>query len=440
MAVKRIGQDSVAELQPRVTTDKVTGEEKLADDYLWDDKLPGFGCKVTPQGAKVYVFQYRLGGRGHPTQRVTIGKASAMKAAVARGIAEELYSKVRQGESVAEKIRERKRVAVELAFDKFVEGYGKEQLKKRWPKSWKLALSRLETHAVGKEPKRKLKGWAPHGHLKSKPLPQITSDDISRLLAKLDDQPAARRSLFAALSFLFNRAVVDKIIPVSPVISVEAPEAGEDRNRVLNDDELRWLWAALRDEAENYRGVVEDLILTGQRRNEVAGLPWSELSRQRREWHLPAARSKNGCENIIPLTDRMVARLDALAGGDKWPRSGLVRKSREGTVLSGWSKMKRRLDASMAKAAKAAKAELPPWRLHDLRRTLATNMQRMRIDHEVVEHLLNHREKARTGIAKVYQVHGFGPEKRKALERWEAELDRILAGESATVVPFARPA
>lgn len=248
MAVDRIGQESVNDLQ--------VSEHK--DEYIWDDRIPGFGVKCTKRtGNKVFIFQYRLGGRAHKTQRVTIGKASAMKAAVARGIAEDYYAKVRQGVDVAGLHRERKRVAVELAFDKFVETYGKEQLKRRWPRSWQLALSRLEVHAVGKEPKRKLEGWTPHGHLKNKPLPNITSDDIARLLGKLDGQPAARKSLFAVLSFLFNRAVVDKVIAVSPVQAVEAPEAVDDRTRVLNDDELRWLWAALRSEADNYRGVVE---------------------------------------------------------------------------------------------------------------------------------------------------------------------------------------
>ena len=411
MAVGKVTQDSIAALKP-----------ESRDQFLWDDKLPGFGVKVTPKGGRTYLFQYRLGGRGHPTKRVTIGNALVLKAARARALAEEYYSKVRQGEDVAAQSREQKRVAVELAFNSYVDDFAKTTLKAKWPKSWQETKACLTRHAVP--------------HWQDKPLPSITGDDVVRILKRLEDRPATKRNLFAALSYLFNEAVSDRVIKVSPLVGIKPPSAVAPRSRTLTDDELRWLWAALHVEGEPYQGLVEDLLLTGQRRGEVAELPWSELSRQKREWHLPAERAKNGCENVIPLTANMIARLDKLAGGEKWPRSGLVRKSGAGTALSGWSKLKKRLDATMAKAAKAAKAELKPWRLHDLRRTLATNMQRLGIQHEVVEHLLNHREKARTGIASVYQVHGYGPEKRRALERWEAALTRILSGDSGVIVPI----
>src|SRR5207253_6969660 len=102
MARGKVTQDGVNALKPGAK-----------DQFLWDDKLPGFGLKVTPNGAKIYLFQYRLGGRGHATKRVTIGNAGAMKAARAREAAEDLYEKVRQGEDVAAQSRENKRVAVE---------------------------------------------------------------------------------------------------------------------------------------------------------------------------------------------------------------------------------------------------------------------------------------------------------------------------------------
>lgn len=383
--------------------------------------------KVTPAGKKVYILQYRLGGRGSKTKRYTIGAEGALRPASARREAERLYALVRhQGKDIAAETREAKRVSVELAFKPYVKSFCDTTLKAKWPKSWQETKRCLELHAVA--------------HWGNKPLPAITPDDVERLLRKLDDRPATKRNLFAALSFLFNQSVRARVIADSPLKAVEPPSPVAERTRTLNDDELRWLWAALEGEPKPYREIVEDLVLTGQRRGEVAGLPWNELSRDQREWHLPGRRAKNGCENIIPLTDRMIAGFDKLAGGEKWPKLGLVFPSREGTIPSGWSKMKRRLDASMTKAAKKADAELGPWKLHDMRRTLATRMQRLGIQHEVVEHLLNHREKSRTGIARVYQTHDFLPEKRMALERWEAELDRILAGASAVVVPFGKRA
>lgn len=416
MATGRITADSVNALQASAT-----------DQFLWDDRLPGFGVKVTPAGAKVYLFQYRIGGRGSKTRRVTIGKEGALRPNSARTAAERLYGQVKDGRDVAGERREAKRVQVELAFKPYVREFCDTTLKAKWPKSWKQTRDCLELHAIR--------------HLGDKPLPDITADDVERLLRRLDHQPATKRNLFAALSFLFNESKRGRVLKDSPLVGVEPPAIVAERTRVLNEEELRWLMLAADAEPDPYGGIVELLLLLGQRRSEVGGLPWSELNRSRREWHLPAPRAKNGCENIVPLTDRVVARLDKVAGGDKWPRSGLVFPSREGTAPSGFSKLKRRLDASMAKAAKAAKAELAPWKLHDLRRTVATNMQRLGIRHEAVEHLLNHREKARTGIAKVYQTHDFKPEKLAALERWGAELGRIREGDGAgKVVPFERRA
>lgn len=413
MAIGKITADTVNALHPREVA-----------FFLWDDKLPGFGVKVTPGGAKVYILQYRMGGRGHKTKRYTIGKEGALRPASARKEAERLLSEVRRGNDIAATVREEKRVAVELAFTPYVEEFCTTTLKAEWPKSWKQTHQCLKLHACR--------------HLGNKPLPAITSADIDRLLKRLDSQPATKRNLFSALSYLFNKS--KKLVPVSPLSDIDPPSAVPERDRSLKDFELQWLWSALSQESQPYRGLVEDLILTGQRRGEVAGLTWSELSRDDREWHLPARRAKNGCENVIPLTDTLIERFDKLAGGKKWPKLGLVYPSGKATAVTAFSKLKRRLDRRMSEFAKQAGGELEPWKIHDLRRTLATRMQRLGVQHEVVEHLLNHREKSRTGIAKVYQTHDYKPEKRTALERWQSELDRIIAGKDAVVIPFERRA
>jgi integrase len=416
MPIKRITAETVNELQP--------GER---DQFFWDDKLPGFGVKVTPAGAKIYILQYRMGGRRHKTKRYTIGKEGALRANSARKLAEGLYGEVKNGKDIADEKRkaaEAKRISDEIRFAPYVKEFCETTLKAKWPKSWKATQDCLTLHASR--------------HWGNKPLSEVTPSDVRQLLRKLDHRPATKRNLFAALSFLFNQSKRDGVIASSPLESIEAPPQVAERTRTLNDDEVKWLWGAITEEAQPYRGILEDLVLLGQRRGEVAGMLWSELNRGRKEWHLPASRAKNGCENIIPLTDRMIAKLDQLAGDEKWPRSGLVYSSRAKTPPSGWSKLKRRLDAKLAKVAKEVGAEVAPWKLHDLRRTLATNMQRLGISHETIEHLLNHREKSRTGIAKVYQTHDYKPEKLAALQRWEAELGRLVNDEESKVIAFRR--
>ena len=405
----------------RVTAEVVNALQATERDYfLWDDKLAGFGIKVTPKGGKTYVVQYRQGGRGAKVRRYTIGTDAQFKPLQARAEAERLLMRVRQGVEIADEKKQRQRVAVELAFNKFAPAFCDDALKLAWPKSWQQAKAALALHAIPV--------------LGDKPLPSITASDLRQLLAKLDKHPATRRNVFAILSYMFNRAVELGHLGVSPLAGIKAPPQVAERTRTLDDDELRWLWEAAGLEAEPYRSIIRHLMLWGQRRSEVAALPWAELSRSRAEWHLPKERAKNGSENVIPLTPGAIARLDALAGGDRWPRRGYVFPSSKKTPASGFSKVKRRLDERMRKAAQEAGGDLAPWKLHDLRRTVATNMQRLRVPFEVIEHLLNHRERTRTGIGKVYQTHGFKDEKLDALLRWEARLGRIVDGGTATVV------
>jgi integrase len=394
------------------------------DQFLWDTKIPGFGVKVTPKGKKVFILQYRLGGRGHKTRRYTIGLDGAMRPAAARSIAEKLYAEIKQGRDVQGELSGKRKIAVELAFKSYVATFCDGPMMREWPKSWREGRRCLDNHAVP--------------HLKDKPLPDITPADIRQLLKRLDDRPATKRNLFATLSYLFNKSKKDGLISVSPLEKIDAPRPVTSRDRTLSNDELRWLMLALKDEERPYGDLVDDLLHLGQRRGEVAGMQWQELDRAEREWTIPAARAKNGCANIVPLTPRAIAKFDRLAGGEKWPRSGLVYPSRSKTPISGWSKLKARLDKAMKAEAKKAGATIEPWRLHDLRRTFATNMQRMGVTHAAIEHLLNHREKARTGIAKVYQTHDFKPEKRKALERWESELARLTERAGASNVVALR--
>ena len=130
--------------------------------------------------------------------------------------------------------------------------------------------------------------------------------------------------------------------------------------------------------------------------------------------------------STIPLSEIVVSELDGLAGGERWPRSGFVFTTTGRTAVSGFSKVKRRLDEIVSKGMKL---EVPPWRLHDLRRTFATNMQRLGVRFEVTEALLNHTSGARSGIAGVYQRHDWGPEKKEAIRLWDARLRALMFDE-----------
>ena len=170
--------------------------------------------------------------------------------------------------------------------------------------------------------------------------------------------------------------------------------------------------------------IVKLLILTGARRNEIGRLRWSEIEGDAIK--LAGERTKNREEHIIPLAQpavEIIASLPHIGNTYVFTTTGV-------TPVSGWSKVKEALD-------KAA-GGLPDWRLHDLRRTCATGLQRLGFSLQVIEAVIGHVGGSRSGVVGVYQRHAFGPEKRQALVAWAREVERIAGGKPAKVIPIAR--
>jgi integrase len=401
------------------------------DQFLWDEDLSGFGLKVTPAGNKVYLLQYRLGGRGAKTRRFTIGThGSPWTPSGARDEAERLLTLVRRGVDPADDKAERQRIANDLAFSGYADRFLADYVKQQWKGSYGYAEGILRLHVTPV--------------LKSKPLPSIRKSDLVAVFDRVPaDRVALRRNIFSVLRRLFRWAKGRGDIAVSPVDDFEAPPAPGARDRVLTDEELRLVWLAAGDLGYPFGPFYRILLGTGQRREEVSGLDWRELKRAASEWLLPAERAKNGIANVIHLSSLVIAELDGLAGGEKWPRRGLVFSTTGKTAVSGYSKAKGRLDAAVLELARseAEKAEddpehveLPPWRVHDLRRTFATGMQRLGVRFEVTEAVLNHVSGSKAGVAGVYQRHDWKQEKKDALNAWAAHIERVVSGADETNV------
>ena len=407
----------------RITKSSVDAVEPGAKDrLLWDDRLPGFGCKVTPKGSKVFVYQYRLGGRGSPVRRYTIGKFGPITAEQARREAETLALKVAQGADPQRVKVETARIAIDLAFSAYVDRFHAAYLSKEWPASQRDALALLRRYA------------APV--LGNKPLPEITRKDITAVLAGAGDKVATASLLFATLRRMMRWAVNQGDLERSPMEGMDAPAKAPSRDRVLTDDELRLVWQASYALGYPFAHIVRLLILTGARREEVASLDWAELCREQAVWSLPPSRSKNGIASRQPLSSLAMAELVTLAarlGG--WPKGGLLFSTTGSTPSSGHSKAKARLDTAIAKLAKAEGIASPaPWRIHDLRRTLATGLQRLGVRFEVTEAVLNHVSGAKGGVAGIYQRHDWADEKRAALQAWADHVERLLTEADQTNV------
>jgi integrase len=427
-------------------------EKGERDRFLWDAELKGFGLKTTPTGSKVYIYQYRL---AHPGQsaitnakRYTIGRHGSLTPDQARRIANGLALKVANGidpllekqaarEAEEERAREaaeaeRKRAEkdksdAELAFSRYaalwLDHYENE--KGRRPSSVELAASVVRNH---------LKPT-----LGDKPMPSITAADIRAIIDAIPlKQKGLRRAVFAYASVLFGWAVKRGVMTESPIAKIERPEAPKGRDRVLSDAELSRVWRATFQVSDVFGPYFRLLVLTGQRRAEVAGMVWAELDKASATWTIPAARSKNGVAQIVPLSAPALKELDALAklgeldkngkAIEAWPKTGLTFTTTGTTPISGLTKAKRALDEAVAidGGKDAERAPLPEWRVHDLRRTVATGLQRLGVRFEVTEAVLNHVSGAKGGIAGIYQRHDWKEEKRAALDAWARHVEALL--------------
>jgi integrase len=409
MASRRISKSSVDAAQPR---DK---------DWLqWDDRLPGFGLKVTPAGSKVFLYQYRLGGRAAPVRRFTIGKFGKLTPDAARKIAEGLALKVAQGIDPQRDKVEQTRRSIDLAFKPYVERFAEGCLRTEWKATHKYAHSLLLTHAVPV--------------LENKPLADISRKDINAVLAPLKDQAATAANVFAVIRRLVRWAVEQDDLERSPIEGMKGPKPPPSRDRVLDDHELALVWRACERLGYPFGPMVRLLILTGARREEVAGLDWSELDRTARVWTLPSSRSKNDVAARQPLSDLAVAELDQLAARagleNRWPSRGLVLSTTGYSSISGYSRAKARLDKIVAglAAEQDTPRDMESWRLHDLRRSVATGLQRLGTRFEVTESILNHVGGSKGGVAGIYQRHNWSQEKATALQAWADHVGAILSG------------
>jgi len=201
---------------------------------------------------------------------------------------------------------------------------------------------------------------------------------------------------------------------VNPVKSAAKIQPLAKRDRLLADAELKALWLVTEGEAEPWRTSLQLLILTGQRREEVLQADWSEFDLKGTLWTIPAARVKNKQTHLVPLAPEVVRILKKTPEQD---RIGRLFNSGTGPA----SRAAKRIRDAMPEGT-------PAWRWHDIRRTVATGMQRLGIRLEVTEAVLNHVSGSRGGIVGVYQRHDWAEEKRTALGAWAKEVDRIAAG------------
>lgn len=363
-------------------------------DYF-DRGFPGLCLRVSHGGARAWSYVFRAHGK---VRRVTLGRWPAMSLSEARDAWREGRKAVDRGENPA---RQKNADAFEMVMAEWLK---RDQANNRCTVEVERALRRDVLPAF-----------------EGRPITTIGRRDVLDVLDAIADRgaPVMARRTAAHLHRLFRWAVGRGIIEASPMAELPKPAAPKARARVLNDTELVAVWRATDMVGWPFGPVVKLLILTGGRRNEIAALRWSEVNRGQIE--LAGERMKAGDPHTIPLSSAATAiieRLPSFAGTD------LVFTTTGKTPVSGWSRSKELLDRAAAEIAGGE--PLPDWRLHDLRRTVATGLQRLGINLQTIEAVLGHTSGSRAGIVGVYQRHSFADEKRVAVERWGAHVEGLL--------------
>jgi integrase len=251
---------------------------------------------------------------------------------------------------------------------------------------------------------------------------EIKKRDIRDVIEKIYHGGAHRvaNTSLVAIKVFFKWCVDRGILDESPCKDMRAIAKERSRDRILSDNELCSVLKASREIGYPFGSLAETLILTAQRKSEVAKLTWKQIHLDSLEWRLPAENSKNGKAHVVHLSEEMVALLEGT------PRLGPYVFSTEGSApYQGFSKAKARLDRASG---------VTDWTLHDLRRTAVSGMARLGVAHHVADKVLNHQSGAISGVAAVYQRHEFLDERKRALEAWGRHVAGLLHGATTSNV------
>ncbi len=432
-------------------------------ETVWDALMPGLAVRVTDRGKRSFYAVRRRAGQAQPTW-VLLGAYPVVTLAEARARAREALGALGEGKdpaALAEAERraeaEAERQRVDNTFAALAEKFIKQYLPKlRSARAAEALIRRELIPALGDRP---------IGEIRRRDVIKLLEDIAARgaehpgrARPKSGGEHAARHAL-AALRKMFNWCLSRDVegLEGNPCARIKEADlfggAIKARDRVLSDDEIRWVWqaaeaakASARAEAEArakeqgrqvaavatdpFAVLYQALLLTGQRRNEVARSRWSEIGGEvdAATLTVPAERMKGKKAHVVPLTPAVLALLGELP---RYAGDGYVFSTTGGRrPVSGFSRAQARMRRAVEKLA--APAAVPHWEVHDLRRSARTGLSTVGITPFVAELVVAHTQ---SGVHGTYDLHRYDAEKRAALEKWEARLLAIVAPEPEPAAP-----
>jgi integrase len=388
---KRIDDNAIQAAQNRAQR---TGKKV----YVWDRGLKGFGLYASPHGATSWLIQKWQDGKA---KRTAFAQYPAVGIDEASEWARERIKQFNKGEDIfdwkaelrvqrLEKLRAAKLGEVATLYLDTKRNPGN-----YWPEVRRLFQNQI-VPALGAET----------------PIRAITKAELLALVdaKQASGRPGAARTLFAVLrpflKWCASRDYIDSLL----LENVEAPKPKKSRERILSDPEIVAFWRATQED-RLFGPFHRLLLLTAQRRDEVAGMQWREI--REKIWTIPGSRTKNGETHIVHLSPQALAQLPTKRGNSEF-----VFTTTGDCCIAGHGKAKARLDKLMQPEE--------PWILHDLRRTAASGMAAQGILPDVADRVLNHISGSRGGVKGIYQRYEFLNERKRALEAWGNYVERLV--------------
>jgi integrase len=385
--------------------------------------------RINYTGSKSWCIRYRSGGRGSAWSRQTLGPLETMDNAAARVKSAEIYKGLLEGGDPAREAKREteKRITggkdVAWLLGEFIERHCAENVKPKTAQDYQELLS---NHLLPQC------GSLPIGSMVKRDMIEAL-DQIQKLSGA---QMAERVRVYAGV--MFNWATSRDLIDIPPTYKLKSWAVNKSRERVLIDDEVRAIWKACgeyRRGESTYGPFIRMLIVTGQRRSEIASMRREEIDLEKLRYTIPVERNKSGRTHDVPLSPQAI-RIIKPRLNEEYDHIFPASRARYAGIdtpdmiaidkpMAGWSKMKKGLDELSG---------VTDWRLHDIRRTVGTGMAELEVPRITISRILNHKE---GGVTSIYDRHSYYKEKLAALELWGRRLDQILTPDGGeNVVPL----
>jgi integrase len=397
-------------------------EPPRKDRLVFDTECPGLGVRTTTRGTRSFIVQWTdpatkrkvrepIGIWGNITIEQARTAARARLGDVAKGIDPAAERAKRKAAAIA--LREEQALTLDALIDDWA----------------RLHLSTRRPRYVA-EAQRAIR-LAFRDYLK-RPAARLSRAEV---IGVLDGIASADKAVTAGRTMAYGRAafgwaVKRGKVPANPFSGLPVSSGVTERDRVLTDEEVRRVWDATKRLPYPFGPFYQIAILTLQRREEVAGMRWSEIDEGLTRWQIPSGRMKNGKPHDVHLPD---AAREILRSMPRRNGVDLVFTTNGRTPISGYSKGKKALDAAIASDDEDRQA-ISDWRVHDFRRTGVSKLAALGFDSIVVDMLLAHQPARLRGVAAVYQRFNFWEVRRRALDSWAAHVTRLAA--PGNVVPL----